>query len=196
MRAIFSRQWSSHSFRCKVVPRCRGARSGGAARRKAELPARVVVFAEPVGVVEGRIGEDEVGAEIGMEIAPEGVGLLFAEIGFDAADGEVHHGEAARGGVALLTVDADVAELAAVGFDEFFRLHEHAAGTAAGIVNAAFVGSEHLDEETHDTLRSVELAAFLALNRSLIRHPLCKRECSLRSLRLQFGTKECQQCSC
>ena len=114
--------------------------------RKAKLPAHVVVFAEPVGVVEGRIGEDEVGAEIGMEIAPEGVGVLFAEIGFDAADGEVHHGEAAGGGVALLAVDADVAEPAAVGFDEFFRLHEHAAGAAAGIVNAAFVGREHLDE--------------------------------------------------
>src|SRR5437764_9692336 len=132
-------------------------------RRKTELPARVVVFAEPVGVVEGRIGEDEVGPEIGMKIAPEGVGLLFAEIGFDAADGEVHHGEAARGGVALLAVDADVAEPAAVGFDEFFRLHEHAAGTAAGIVNAAFVRSEHLDEETDDALRSVKLAALLAL---------------------------------
>src|SRR5436190_7747653 len=131
---------------------------GVAARGKAELPARVVVFAEPVGVVEGRIGEDEVGAEIGMEIAPERVGLLFAEIGFDAADGKVHHGEAARGGVALLTVNADVAEPAAVGFDEFFRLHEHDAGTAARVVNAAFMGSEHLDEETHETLRSVELA--------------------------------------
>src|SRR5437660_12183341 len=91
-------------------------------------------------------GEDEVGAQIGMEIAPEGVGLLFAEIGFDAADGEVHHGKATGGGVALLTVDADVAELAAVGFYEFFRLHEHAARTATGIVNAALVGSEHFDE--------------------------------------------------
>jgi hypothetical protein len=57
---------------------------GVAARGQAELPARVVVFAEPVGVVEGRVGQDVVGAEIGMEIAPEGVGLLFAEIGFDA----------------------------------------------------------------------------------------------------------------
>src|SRR5438552_8021378 len=97
-----------------------------------------------------------------MEIAPEGVGLLFAQIGFDAADGKVHHGKAARGGVALLTVDADVAELAAVGFDEFFRLHEHAAGTATGVVNTAFVGSEHLNEETNDALRSVELAALFA----------------------------------
>jgi len=74
-----------------------------------------------------------------------------------------HHGETARGGVAFLTVDADVAELAAVGFDEFFRLHEHATGTAARIVNAAFVGSEHLDEKTHDALRRVELATLLAL---------------------------------
>src|SRR5436190_15875806 len=99
-----------------------------------------------------------------MEIAPEGVGLLFAEIGFDAADGEVHHGEAARGGVALLAVNADVAEPAAVGFDEFFRLHEHAAGAAARVVDAAFVGSEHLDKEAHDALWGIELATFLALS--------------------------------
>ena len=135
---------------------------GVAPRREAKLPAHVVVFAEPVGVVEGRVGEDVVGAQVGMEVAPEGVGVLGAEVGLDAAQGEVHHGEAAGGGVALLAVDADVAELAAVGFDEFLRLHEHAAGTAAGIVNAAFVGREHLDEEAHDALRGVELAAFLA----------------------------------
>jgi hypothetical protein len=30
------------------------------------------------------------------------------------------------GGVALLSVDADVAEFAAVGLDELLRLHEHA----------------------------------------------------------------------
>jgi hypothetical protein len=50
-----------------------------------------------------------------------------------------------------------------VGFDEFLRLHEHAAGAAAGIVDAAFVGGEHLDEKADDALRGVELAAFLAL---------------------------------
>jgi hypothetical protein len=53
---------------------------GVAARGKAELPARVVAVAEPVEVIEGRIGEDEVGAEIGMEIASEGVGLLLAKL--------------------------------------------------------------------------------------------------------------------
>ena len=44
-------------------------------------------------------------------------------VGGHAAIGEVHHGEAAGGGVALLAVDADVAELAAVGFDEFVHAH-------------------------------------------------------------------------
>ena len=136
---------------------------GVALGRDAELPAHVVVLAEPVGVVEGRIGEDVVGAQVGMEVAAEGVGVLRAEVGLDAADGEVHHGEAAGGGVALLAVDADVAEPAAVGFDEFFRLHEHAAGAAAGIVDAALVGGEHLDEAAHDAGRGVELAAVLAL---------------------------------
>ena len=136
---------------------------GVALGRDAELPAHVVVLAEPVGVVEGRVGEDVVGAEVGMEVAAEGVGVLGAEVGLDAAQGEVHDGEAAGGGVALLAVDADVAELAAVGFDEFFRLHEHAAGAAGGVVDAAFVGGEHLDEAAHDAGRGVELAAVLAL---------------------------------
>ena len=96
----------------------------GSRSRSARLPAHVVVLAEPVGVVEGRVGQHIVGAEVGMEVSAEGVGMLGAEVGLDAAQGEVHHGEAAGGGVALLAVDADVAELAAVGFDEFFRLHK------------------------------------------------------------------------
>lgn len=37
---------------------------GIALRRDAELPAHVVVLAEPVGVVEGRVGEGVVGAEV------------------------------------------------------------------------------------------------------------------------------------
>ena len=41
------------------------------------------------------IGEDVGGAEVGMEIAAEGVGVLGAEVGLDAAQGKVHDGEAA-----------------------------------------------------------------------------------------------------
>ena len=63
-----------------------------------------------------------VGAEIVMMVVPKGFGVLETEVGLDAAQGEVHHGAAARVGVALLAVDADVAQLAAVamGFDELF----------------------------------------------------------------------------
>ena len=109
---------------------------------------QVVDLAEPVGVVEGRVGEDVVDAE---------VGVFLADVGLDAADGEIHDGEAAGGGVALLAVDGDVAELAAVGFDEFFRLHEHAAGAAGGVADAALVGGEHVDEAAHNAGRGVEL---------------------------------------
>ena len=35
--------------------------------------------------IEGRLGEDVVGAEVGMEVAPESVGVLGAEVGLDAA---------------------------------------------------------------------------------------------------------------
>ena len=45
----------------------------------------------------GRTGENVVGAGVGMEVATEGVGVLGAEVGLNAAQGEVHHGEAAGG---------------------------------------------------------------------------------------------------
>ena len=74
------------------------------------------MFAEPVGVVEGRVGEDVVDAEVGMEVAREGVSVLGAEVGLDAAQGEVHDVEAAGWwGCALLAVDADAVELATMG---------------------------------------------------------------------------------
>ncbi len=77
-----------------------------------------------VRVVEGRVGEElsfasqktrrvasrcgfyaharrGVGAEVGVLDGAEGVGVFLAEVGLDAAQGEVHDGEAAGGGVAL-----------------------------------------------------------------------------------------------
>ena len=135
---------------------------GVAFGRDAVLPADVVILAEPVTIVEGRVGEDVIGTEVGVEVAAEGVGLFGAEVGFDAADGEVHDGEAAGGGVGLLAEDGDIADAAAVGFDELFRLDEHAAGAAAGVVDAAFVGGEHLYEEADDAVGRIELAAVLA----------------------------------
>ena len=59
--------------------------------------------------------------------------------------------------------------LPAVRLDEFLALHEHAAGAAAGVVDAALVGREHLDQHPDDTRRRVELAAVLALGAGELR---------------------------
>ena len=85
------------------------------------------------------------------------------EVALEAADGEVHLGQAPRGGVALLLVDGDVAEAAAVLLHEALALHEHAARAAAGVVDAALVGLDHLDQQLDHAARRVELAAALAL---------------------------------
>ena len=112
-------------------------------------------------MLNGRIGEDVVGLEVGVAVVVEGV--TVADLAVDAANGEVHLGEPPGGVVRLLAEDADVGELAAVGLDELLRLHEHAGGAAAGVVHATLVGLEHLDQQLHHAARRVELATLLAL---------------------------------
>ena len=102
-------------------------------RRHAVFPAHVLfeALAAPIGHVEGRIGEDGVGLQILVQIVVEAVGLVGAEVGVDAADGEVHPGQLPGGGGGLLAIDGDIAQPAAVFLDELLALHEHATGTAA-----------------------------------------------------------------
>jgi len=154
---------------------------GVADGRRAVFPPGIVPepVAAPVAHVEGRVGEDVVGLEVFVQVAMETVGVFVAEIGFDAADGEVHLGQLPRGRVALLTEDADVAlGFAAVAiaggvfFHEPDRLHKHAARTAAGVEHAAFVGGEHFDEQLDDAAGRVELPAFLALGAGELRQEI------------------------
>ncbi len=141
------------------------AEVGVALRWQAVFPPHVVVLAEPVADVEGKVGEDVVGLEVGVEVVAEGVSGVFPEIALDAADGEIHEGELPGGRVRFLAVDGDIAELAAVGLDEFLALHEEAAGAIAGVIDAALVRGEHEDQQLINALRGVELAAALALLR-------------------------------
>lgn len=138
---------------------------GVTGRWEAVDPALVLAqaVAAPIGHVERRVGEDVIGFEIGMEVLMEGIGVNFAEIVLNAADGEVHLGKTPGGGVGLLPEDGEVLVTAAVCGDELFGLDEHAAGAAAGVVDAAFVGGEHFDENADDGAGRVELAALLAL---------------------------------
>ncbi len=86
--------------------------------RRAVLPALVVLqqLAAPVAVVERRVGEDEVGLEVRVQVVVEGVAVRDLRV--DAADREVHLGEPPGRVVRLLAVDRDVADLAAVRLDE------------------------------------------------------------------------------
>ena len=56
-----------------------------------------------------------------------------------------------------------VAVAAGVGPDEFHRLHEHAGRSATGVVDAAPIGLQHLDQQLDHAARGVELPALLAL---------------------------------
>ena len=102
-------------------------------------------LAAPVGDVEGCIGQDEVGLEVGMAVAVEAVAV--GDLALDAADGQVHLGQSPGGVVGLLAVDGDVgpglsavAVAAGVSPDEFHRLHEHAGRTAEGVVDTPPIG--------------------------------------------------------
>jgi hypothetical protein len=166
-----------HARGCQVVHDVLHPGEVGIAHRwHAVLPALVLPQAlpAPVGDVEGGIGQDEVGLEIGEAVVVEGVAV--GDLALDAADREVHLRKPPSGVVRLLTVDGDVgfglatiAVPAGVRTNELHRLHEHAGRAAAGVVNAAAVGLEHLDKKLHHAARGVELAALLALGAGELR---------------------------
>lgn len=133
-----------------------------ACRRKAVLPARVFLqlFLTPVFKVEGRVRHDEVEAFVRVQVMEERVFVVFAEVRVDAADGHVHFRHFPGVGVGLLSVNAYVVAVAAVVLDKLDALHEHAAGTAAGVIDAfAFARLEDFDDGFHDACGGVEFAA-------------------------------------
>ncbi|SMF63989.1 hypothetical protein SAMN06265365_12386 [Tistlia consotensis] len=149
----------------------------GVARWRVAIPPALVAaqpLAAPVGDVEGRVGEDEVGLQVGVAVVVEGVAM--GDLPVDAPDGEVHLGQPPGGIVRLLAVDRDIglglpaiAVAVPVGVDELHRLHEHARGAAAGVVDPAAIGLQHLDQQLDDAAGRVELAALLALGAGELR---------------------------
>ena len=134
-------------------------------RHGVAFPARVIqefVFGAPGFLVERRIGHDEVGFQILVLVVREGVGGFFAQVPGDAADGEVHLRQFVRSAGVFLTVHGDFALVAVMRFDKLHALHEHAARTAAGVVDFAAVGLDHFGDEADDCFRGVEFALSLA----------------------------------
>src|SRR5690625_1910510 len=133
-------------------------------RWHAELPARVFAQAvtAPVGDIKRRVGENVIEAQVTQLVLVEAALVVPADIGVDASHGKVHLGQAPGGVVALLAIDGDVADAPAMLQHEFLALHEHAATAAAGVVDAALIGLEHLHQYLYHRARGVELAAALA----------------------------------
>src|ERR1700735_5331885 len=129
--------------------------------RHTEFPSRILsqMLTAPITHVERRICEDKVGLQVLVEIISERICIVGPDIGFDASNRQIHLGETPRGRVRFLTINGDVAQLAAMLPDEFLALDKHAAGTTAWVINAAFVRFDHFDEELDDTSWGVELAA-------------------------------------
>ena len=113
-----------------------------------------------------------------MAVVVEAVAV--GNVALDPANGQVHSGQLPGGVVGLLAPDGDVtprlpaaclpklrrrqvAIASGVGLDELHRLDEHAGGAAAGVVDTAMIGFQHLHQELDDATRGVELAALLAL---------------------------------
>ena len=149
------REVIDHVFNpCKVRVAC---------GREAILPARVFLqlFLTPVLEVEGRVRHDEVEAFVRMQIVKERICVVFAEVRIDAANGHVHFCHFPGVRVGLLSVNTYVVAVAAMVLDKLDALHEHATGTAAGVIDAlAFARLENFDDGFHDACRGVEFAAF------------------------------------
>lgn len=129
---------------------------------EAVLPARVFLqlFLTPVFKVEGRVRHDEVEAFVRVQVVEECVFVVLAEVCVDAADGHVHFRHFPGVGVGLLSVHAYVVAVAAVVLDKLDALHEHATGTAAGVIDAfAFARLEDAHDGFHNACRGVEFAA-------------------------------------
>src|SRR5690348_2030439 len=87
----------------------------------------------------------------------------------DAAHGKVHLAQPPSGVVTLLAIDGELADPAAVSFEETLGLDEHATRAAARVIDAALnaalgirEGFQHLNQDADDRTWGVELPSPLA----------------------------------
>ena len=97
-----------------------------------------------------------------MAVIQESVGGVCAQVGLDAPDGQVHLRHFPGGGVAVLAVNGDVVDVAAVALHKFCGLNKHAAAAAAGIVHPALEGLQHLHKRAHHAGGREKFASALA----------------------------------
>lgn len=70
-----------------------------------------------------------------MFVRDKGGGIHVAEIAVQATDGQIHAGQLVGLAIGLLAINGDVFLVTLMPFNELCALHEHTAGTAAGIIH-------------------------------------------------------------
>ena len=87
---------------------------------------------------------------------------MFAEVVINAADGHVHGGEFPSGWVEFLPVDGHVVDVALMGGDKAFGLHEKTAAAHGRVIYAAGVWLKHFDNQGNNGFRREILPAAFA----------------------------------
>ena len=130
---------------------------GVAGRRNAVLPASVCAqqLTGPIAVVKGGIGDYVIGFQVLMAVVQKRAFVIPEHLRtVNTPDRQIHPGQTPGGLVAFLPVNGNVVYPSLMVGHKLFRLHKHAAGAAAGVEHAAFVGFQHLHQQ-FTTLRGV-----------------------------------------
>ena len=136
---------------------------GVAFGRRAVCPTWIVGqgFAPPVADVEGRVCHDEIHLFVDVLRLGEAVGVVLAEVVINAANRHIHGSELPSGRVEFLPVDGNVVDVALMGGDKAFGLHEKAAAAHGWVIHAAGVWLKHFDNQGNDGFwREILSAAF------------------------------------
>lgn len=136
---------------------------GVAFGRRAVCPTWIIGkgFAPPIADVEWRVCHNEIHLFVDVLRLCETVGVVFAEVVINAANRHIHGGEFPGGGVEFLPVDGNVVDVALMGGDKAFGLHEKAATAHSRVIYAAGVWLEHFDNQGNDGFgREILAAAF------------------------------------
>ena len=133
--------------------------------RHSVLPPHIVrqLVRAPVREIERRVCHDEIRAQGRVAVIEEGIGVEFAKVSVNTANGKVHLRHLPCGRVGILPVDRNVVDISAVALDKFCRLHKHSAAPAAWIIHPSMIGLQNFYQCANHAGRRVEFARQLAL---------------------------------
>ena len=148
------------------------AKVGVAFGRGAVLPAHILFQPgmPPVLDIERRVGHDKIGAQVRVLVIQKTVGVLFAKVKVDAANGHIHGRQLPGGGVALLTIHGDMLFLLAgvvmalfgVLLNKLLTGDKETTGAHGRVIHPPLKGLQHFHNQGDDAFRRVVLATLFA----------------------------------